>query len=67
MPTRRTLAAIVLLTIGISVAAPVNPASAQDGAPTNDTWWPDRLSLEPLRQSLRESGPLDEDFDYAEA
>ena len=67
MPTRRTLAAIVLLTIGISVAAPVNPAAAQDGAPTNDIWWPDRLSLEPLRQSLRESGPLDEDFDYAEA
>ena len=67
MPTRRTLAAIVLLTIGISVAAPVNPATAQDGAPTNDTWWPDRLSLEPLRQPLRESGPLDEDFDYAEA
>ena len=67
MPTRRTLAAIVLLTIGISVAAPVHPAAAQDGAPTNDYWWPDRLSLEPLRQPLRESGPLDEDFDYAEA
>ena len=66
MPTRRTLSAIVLLTIGISPAAPVTPAAAQDGAPANEYWWPDRLSLDPLRPP-RESGPLGEDFDYAEA
>ena len=49
----------------ISPLAPVNLAVAQD-APTNDYWWPNRLSLEPLRQTHLESGPLGEDFDYAE-
>ena len=63
----RTTLAIVLLTIGIIAAGPPAPAAAQDRAPTNDYWWPERLSLEPLRQPLRESGPLAEDFDYAAA
>ena len=44
----------------------MTPAVAQDGAPTNDYWWPNRLSLEPLRQTSRESNPLGEDFNYAE-
>ena len=39
---------------------------AQDGAPTNEYWWPDRLSLEPLHQTSPESNPLGEDFDYGE-
>ena len=63
----RTTLAVVLLTIGIFAAGPPAPAAAQDRAPTNDYWWPERLSLEPLRQSLRESGPLAQDFDYAAA
>jgi catalase-peroxidase len=35
-------------------------------APTNDYWWPNRLSLEPLRQNSPTSNPMGEDFDYAE-
>ena len=46
---RRTISAIALLTIGISLVSPVDLAVAQDGAPTNDYWWPNRLSLDPLR------------------
>ena len=42
------------------------PVVAQDGAPTNEYWWPDRLSLEPLHQTFPESNPLGEDFDYGE-
>ena len=63
---RRTISVITLLTIGIFPVFPVDLAVAQDGAPTNDYWWPNRLSLEPLRQTSRESNPLGEDFNYAE-
>ena len=34
---------------------------------TNQTWWPDQLSLKPLRQNAPDSDPMGEDFDYAEA
>ena len=57
---------MTLLAIGISLVLPVNLAIAQDGAPTNEYWWPDRLSLEPLHQTSPESNPLGEDFDYGE-
>ena len=63
---RRTICVIALLTIGISPISPVNPAVAQDGAPTNDYWWPNRLNLDPLRQTSRESNPLGDDFNYSE-
>ena len=52
---RRTISAIALLTIGISLVSPADLAVAQDGAPTNDYWWPNRLSLDPLRQASRDS------------
>ncbi|MEX1198622.1 MAG: catalase/peroxidase HPI [Pseudohongiellaceae bacterium] len=42
-------------------------ASAQDNMPDNDYWWPDRLSLEPLRQNEMSSDPRGPDFDYAQA
>ncbi|MFB6283846.1 MAG: catalase/peroxidase HPI [Halobacteria archaeon] len=33
---------------------------------TLQDWWPDRLDLEILDQNAQDTGPLDEDFDYAE-
>ncbi len=33
---------------------------------TNQYWWPDQLSLKPLRQESPVSDPMGEDFDYAE-
>ena len=52
---------------GISLVVPVDRAVAQDRAPDNDYWWPDRLNLDPLRQTSPESNPLGDDFDYREA
>ncbi len=53
-------------TIGILalLAAFAAPALAQ---PTNDDWWPNRLSLEPLRLHSPGSSPLGDDFSYREA
>ncbi len=69
-----TMSVLTLLAIGISPVSPVNVAVAQDGAPTvvqdgpptNDYWWPNRLGLDPLRQTSPESNPLGEDFNYSD-
>ena len=37
------------------------------GIPDNDYWWPNRLSLEPLRDSSASADPMGADFDYAKA
>ncbi len=62
---RRIISVIAMLTIGISPIMPFRLAVAKNDAPDNDYWWPNRLSLDPLRQTSRESGPLGKDFDYA--
>ena len=61
---RRTIAVIALVTIGVSPAVPISLAGAKDTAPDNEYWWPNRLSLEPLRLASRETGPLGKNFDY---
>ncbi|MES3516460.1 MAG: catalase/peroxidase HPI [Natronomonas sp.] len=33
---------------------------------TNQDWWPNRLSIDILKQNARDPEPFDEDFDYAE-
>ncbi len=62
---KRTISVVTLMAIGISPIAPVNLAVAQDRTPTNEYWWPNRLNLDPLRQSSPQSNPLGADFDYA--
>ena len=62
----RTISVIALLAIAISPGLSLNPAVAQDDAPTNDYWWPNRLSLDPLRQASPGSNPLGEDFNYSQ-
>jgi len=64
---KRTISVITLLAIGFSPVAPIGTAGAKDKAPDNEYWWPNRLSLEPLRQASRESGPVGNGFDYAKA
>lgn len=64
---KRTISVLMLLAIGGTPGVPVHLAFAQDNAPDNEYWWPNRLSLDPLRQSSPESDPLGGDFDYAEA
>lgn len=58
---------IQFLLVGIgSLSISIPMASAQD-MPTNDYWWPNRLDLDPLRQSASIGNPLGDDFNYAEA
>jgi len=64
---KRSIHVITALAIGASPVLPLNMASAQDEAPDNNYWWPNSLSLEPLRDNHPASSPLDADFDYAEA
>ncbi|MFV0276697.1 MAG: peroxidase family protein, partial [Parahaliea sp.] len=59
---RKTLAVATLC----ATCATALTTSAAD-APDNDYWWPNRLSLEPLRDSSASADPLGADFDYAEA
>ncbi len=63
---KRTLSLFTAAAIGVAPLLPLNLAYGQD-APNNDYWWPNRLSLEPLRQVDPGSNPLGEDFDYAAA
>ena len=51
--------------VGLPTLAP-SSASAQT-AKSNQFWWPDTISLTPLRQQASESNPYGEDFDYAAA
>jgi len=63
---KRTIFLVTLLmAIGISMVSPGHLAVAQDRAPNNEYWWPNRLSLDPLRQTSPQSNPLGDDFDYA--
>ena len=64
---KKTIPIIGTLAIGFSSITSVNLANAQDSMPTNDYWWPNRLSLEPLRLHSPESDPMGTEFDYAEA
>jgi catalase-peroxidase len=64
---RKTVTAITMAAIGSSLVMSLNIASAQDRMLTNDYWWPNRLSLEPLRRNSLDSNPAGDDFDYAEA
>ena len=64
---KRLLAAAVLLAVGIGPLAPPHPAVAQERAPTNADWWPNRLDLGPLRLNSPGSSPLGDEFDYGEA
>jgi catalase-peroxidase len=58
-----TLPALTALTIAISSVS----AFAQQAPTTNQFWWPEQLSLSPLRDSSPEGNPLGADFDYAAA
>ena len=62
----REISLLSLLAIWICPVLSVNLALAQDRAPNNDYWWPNRLSLDPLRQTSPGPGPMGEDFNYAE-
>jgi len=47
--------------VHLTIDHPENPMT------TNETWWPNQLSLKALRQNSPASDPMGGDFDYAEA
>ncbi|TXS91213.1 catalase/peroxidase HPI [Parahaliea maris] len=59
---RKALSVATLCAIGATSIG----ASAAD-MPDNDYWWPNRLSLEPLRDSSASSDPMGSGFNYTEA
>lgn len=42
------------------------PEASETKSAVNNFWWPDQLSLSPLRQHAKESSPLGENFNYAQ-
>lgn len=64
---KRTTSLLTAAAVGLTPLLTMNSALGQDQAPDNDYWWPNRLSLEPLRQLEDSANPLGEDFDYAAA
>lgn len=62
---KKTLSLFTAMTIGLSPLASISPVLAQEGVASNDYWWPNSLSLDPLRNNSPASDPMGEDFDYA--
>ncbi len=58
---RKAITVATLCALGSSMAA------ANTSIPDNDYWWPNRLSLEPLRDSSGSADPMGADFNYAKA
>ena len=63
-----TIPLATAIAIAMSPMVMTGSVFAQDSmAPSNDYWWPNRLSLDPLRINAAASNPQGEDFNYAEA
>ncbi len=54
------------LAIAITAVIPVAAVMAESQPTSNSFWWPEQLSLQPLRQNSAESNPLGKSFNYAE-
>ena len=63
---KRNANRLAILAAAFSLLVVSNHASAQGEPKSNQFWWPEKLSLEPLRQHAAESNPMGEEFNYAE-
>ncbi|MDP2347419.1 MAG: catalase/peroxidase HPI [Gammaproteobacteria bacterium] len=62
-----TIPLATAIAMAMSSTLLTSPVFAQGAsAPTNEYWWPNRLSLDPLRQNSAASDPMGPDFNYAE-
>ena len=64
---KHTYSTIALAAIAAALIALPGIAQAQGEPKSNEFWWPENLSLKPLRDHGSESNPMGDDFDYAEA
>lgn len=63
---KQTIPLLAALTVALSPLLLSNPANAQGEPKTNQSWWPEKLNLAPLRQHTTTSNPMGEEFNYAE-
>ena len=62
-----TILLFAAFAVALSTLALAKPVFAQGEPKPNQFWWPETISLTPLRQHAVESDPMGEDFNYAEA
>ena len=63
--TRRRL--IITLIFSVSLLLNSNYVNAEGAPQSTQYWWPDKLSLEPLRQHNPASNPFGKNFNYIQA
>ena len=62
----KTIPILTAAAVTLSLMSPVSvTATDMDVTVNNQFWWPDKLSLEPLRDHDPASNPYGADFDYA--
>jgi catalase-peroxidase len=64
---RKTIPLIAAIIVAMSTGLQAASEMAQGTAKDKQFWWPNQLSLDPLRQHMPESNPYGADFDYADA
>ncbi|TWX52594.1 catalase/peroxidase HPI [Colwellia hornerae] len=62
---KRTIPIAAAISVALYAMAIPATALAANQAKTNEFWWPEKLSLSPLRQHSAESNPYGEQFNYA--
>lgn len=62
---KKSLSLAAVISVAISSMTLAAPSVAASQTKTNQFWWPDQLSLSPLRQHSAESNPYGEKFNYA--
>jgi catalase-peroxidase len=65
MMFKKTLPIATAISVALTSLVLPTKALAGNEAKTNQFWWPDQLSLSPLRQHGAESNPYGEQFNYA--
>jgi catalase-peroxidase len=64
---KQTIPLLVAVTVAMLAVVPTDTAFAQGEPKSNQFWWPEKLSLSPLRDHGVASNPMGDDFNYAEA
>ena len=62
---KKTLPIAAAISVAISTMAFTSSSFADNQKIDNQFWWPEQLSLSPLRQHGAESNPYGEQFNYA--
>ena len=64
---KQAIPLLAALAVTVTAVLPASPVLAQGEPKSNQFWWPEQLDLRPLRDHGKESSPMGDDFDYAEA